>query len=240
MPRRKSLQVGDVMAIPLPDGRFGYCRVFRDVTYGIYDYVSDTWPDVAELIQAPFVFWSTCFSRLIRADGWIFLENVPFPSEKDCWPPPRREFRDDLLYMIRVHFRGWTADQWFSGKSVSHLENLCFIPPRMIVERIERQVVRREAVDPLEYSGALRQLRLLYGDDYQAEIERQCAEHPNYPDFTMEIAEQIFPVPKPSVELPRKKSDEKAVAAAKRATKKVAKKSTAKPALKTGKKRGSS
>lgn len=37
---KRKYALGSIVAIPLPDGRFAYAKVFNDSNFGIYDVVS--------------------------------------------------------------------------------------------------------------------------------------------------------------------------------------------------------
>jgi len=40
--RKKKIRLGDVYAIPLPNGKFAFGRIFKDACLGIYKYIGNS------------------------------------------------------------------------------------------------------------------------------------------------------------------------------------------------------
>ena len=193
-------KIGDVFGIPLPDGQFGYCRTYRDVTFGVFDFVAATNPAISVLIQKPIAFWVSCLSRAVTDANWQLIGNLPFATEKDSWPPPCREVHSDMPDRCRVCYRGKTSTQWFSSKSVRKFEPQCFFGPAIVVDRIVRQVLAREVVDPVEYTIDYADFVEEFGEDYQAGIDKRFDGKWEYPDFPMQMLDHLFPLPKTDAE----------------------------------------
>ena len=87
---RVRYRVGAVVAIPLPDGRFGYGRLYENLNIGLFRVVSDDLLDVAEVIRhpvGPVLFFA---DAPVRDGTWPVIGSFPFKSEKESWPPPAR------------------------------------------------------------------------------------------------------------------------------------------------------
>jgi len=54
--KRKRLKIGDVYAIPLPNGKYAFGRKFKDAGIGIYRHIGDTITDVPQFEKYQFIF----------------------------------------------------------------------------------------------------------------------------------------------------------------------------------------
>jgi hypothetical protein len=54
--RRRRIKLGDVYAIPLPDGKFAFGRRFKDASIAIYKHIGKTLVDVPQNEEYQFTF----------------------------------------------------------------------------------------------------------------------------------------------------------------------------------------
>ena len=54
--RKQKYKVGQIVAIPLPDGRFAYGKVFNDFDIGVFDFVSDQMEPAERVVDNKFLF----------------------------------------------------------------------------------------------------------------------------------------------------------------------------------------
>jgi len=87
---RAKYQLGDIVAIPLPDGRFGYGRIYRDLNIGIYQIVSESLLDVAQVRASPIARIVFFDPDLGTSPPWPVIGSHPFTTEEDAWGPPTR------------------------------------------------------------------------------------------------------------------------------------------------------
>lgn len=80
--------IGDVVAIPLPNGQFAYAKVFNDYGFGIYDFLSPKIESFEKVVQHPFSFFQAGTHEGIEKGLWPILGNDPFKSDEDAWTPP--------------------------------------------------------------------------------------------------------------------------------------------------------
>jgi hypothetical protein len=92
--KRVRYRTGDLVAIPLPDGRFGYGRLYHNLTIGLFQAVSAELLPPAELIRHP-IGPILSFDAAAVDDGrWPVIGSFPFASEEDAWGPPSRGIGD--------------------------------------------------------------------------------------------------------------------------------------------------
>ncbi len=81
MARRR--KIGDVYAIPLPDGTYAFGRVLLESSVALYKHRGKNINDLPQTEDYEFVVgcYKDCFKE------WTFIENRPFDSEDEARPP---------------------------------------------------------------------------------------------------------------------------------------------------------
>ena len=79
--RRK---LGDIYAIPLPDGTFAFCRVLQSAGAAFYKYRGKNAQDIP--LTEEYEFTVYVYNHAFRE--WVFVVNRPFENEEESWPPP--------------------------------------------------------------------------------------------------------------------------------------------------------
>jgi len=85
---RQKYKVGQIVAIPLPDGRFAYGKVFKDFDIGIYDFLSDDIEPIDGVVNREFLFHNAVTDRAITGGAFIVIGEQPFPDEESAWAAP--------------------------------------------------------------------------------------------------------------------------------------------------------
>ncbi|WCF09568.1 immunity 26/phosphotriesterase HocA family protein [Paenibacillus thiaminolyticus] len=88
MVKKKStrIKLGDVYAIPLPDGRVGFGRRFKDASIAIYQHIGDSMEDTPPDEEYQFIVG--VYDDVLKSGQWPVIENRPFKDEEEAWPPP--------------------------------------------------------------------------------------------------------------------------------------------------------
>ncbi len=85
MPKVK-VEVGDVVQIPLPDGRYAYGRVLRDASIGVYRVTT------TEEGKPPrgddYMFVVGVFEKVLTSGEWPVVGHAEFRDTEEEWPPP--------------------------------------------------------------------------------------------------------------------------------------------------------
>ncbi|MFI8685750.1 Imm26 family immunity protein [Rossellomorea sp. NPDC077527] len=84
--QRKRIKIGDVYAIPLPDGKYAFGRIFKDGGIGIYKYIGDSMDDIPKGEEYQFIVG--VYEYVLKSGDWTIVENRPFKRDDEAYPPP--------------------------------------------------------------------------------------------------------------------------------------------------------
>jgi len=163
-----SLSLGDIVAIPLPNGQLAHGRIYRNAV-GIYEGLSDglgTAEDFREARPKRFFYFMSMPGSGRYQKSWRFIGHVPFAPDADTDAPPMHA-RDDVgLSGTRIYHKGC-----FRKATVDEVRGLqiytIYSPPalerylagerrdsyRKLRTRLE--AARKKAGGKLPYDGAL-------------------------------------------------------------------------------------
>lgn len=100
----RRIKIGDVYAIPLPNGLYAYARVFKDAGFGVYNKLGDTLnPEIDEEWKYQFII--SVFKDLLQDGQWIYVKNIPFRQKDEEWPP-KRYIRDPISNSYSIYYKG--------------------------------------------------------------------------------------------------------------------------------------
>ena len=105
MPHRRP-QLGTVLEVSLPDGRFAYGRLYRDAAVCFYGEVS-TVPGHPPLGNRDFIFCVGIYDDAVN--DWPIVGMDSFLADEDSWPPPSGII-DPISGNRRVYHRGQIRD----------------------------------------------------------------------------------------------------------------------------------
>ena len=135
------------MAIPLPQNRFAFAKVFKSADFGIYDLVSDKIEPLEAIVKRPFAFFQASTDKAVKSGEWLVIGAEPFSSEEEGWAPPRatcyvRETQEWTMGGIpRIHHKG--KMQSASIEEVKGLDILSVCPtPQGTVHIIVDRLIR--------------------------------------------------------------------------------------------------
>jgi hypothetical protein len=104
LPKPNMLKLGDVVAIPLPNGKYGYGRQCEDVL-AVYNKTTDSMLSLEEIGNLEEAF-RIPFHEPTDHPRWIYLGKLPFRPDEDTWGPPRY-IKDTVTEGVyRIYFRG--------------------------------------------------------------------------------------------------------------------------------------
>jgi len=84
--KRKRIKIGDVYAIPLPNGNFAFGRIFKDAGIGIYKYIGESIEDIPKVEEYQFIVG--VYEYVLKSGDWTVVENRLFKSDNEAFPPP--------------------------------------------------------------------------------------------------------------------------------------------------------
>ncbi len=137
----RSLRLGDIIAIPLGKLGFGYARSYRDVTLGIYDYVTPQIESLENIVDNKIAFFVSYCDPNPHDMDWIFLGKQRFSHPEETWGPPT--YIQDVLNPneFRIYHKGIMRNA--SKSEVMELEKQQLFFPEHIRERIIREIVKK-------------------------------------------------------------------------------------------------
>jgi len=142
---RKKYQVGSVIAIPLPDGRFGFAKAFNDFDWGVYDLVTEGMLGLESVTKHPFSFFQACTDSAVNDGSWPVIGQEPFSSVEDAWGPPKATMyvRDSNEWTMggvpRVSYQGETMIATLDDVVGMDIASFCHRPDllvKLIIDRV--------------------------------------------------------------------------------------------------------
>lgn len=85
--KKQQYKLGQVVAIPLPDQKFAFAKVFNDFDLGVYDLLSDKIEPLERVVQNNFLFFNAVTDRAIKSGAFLVIGEQPFPDEESAWAP---------------------------------------------------------------------------------------------------------------------------------------------------------
>ncbi|MDR6726142.1 hypothetical protein J2W91_004648 [Paenibacillus amylolyticus] len=84
--KSKQIKLGDIYAIPLPNGKFAFGRRLKDASIAIYDHIGDSIEALPK--EEDYQFTVGVYDDVLKSGNWPFVENRPYLDENEAWPPP--------------------------------------------------------------------------------------------------------------------------------------------------------
>ena len=133
---------GDIVSIPLTDGRLAIGRIYDDATIAIFNRVETAVPALPEIAQCEVVFFAAFFDTSIRNGDWPILGNLPFDHSEDRWPPARfvRDILDPLSFQIYERGDLRPADV----EEIKGLDEFKMYKPDQLVKKIENELLETD------------------------------------------------------------------------------------------------
>ena len=85
---KQKYKVGQIVAIPLPNGKFAYAKVFNDLDLGVYDFLSDKIEPLERVVKKKFLYFSGVTDRAIKGGTFLVIGDQQFLDEESAWAPP--------------------------------------------------------------------------------------------------------------------------------------------------------
>ncbi|WP_138419646.1 Imm26 family immunity protein [Aquibacillus sediminis] len=100
--RRRRLKIGDVYAIPLPNEKYAFGKVFKDAGFGIYEHIGDSIDDLPD--KEEYQFNVGVYKDVLTSGKWEVVDNRPFSNE-ETFPPPKY-IRDTISGEFSIYYKG--------------------------------------------------------------------------------------------------------------------------------------
>lgn len=127
--KRKRYKLGNVYAISLPNGKFGFGRTMEDAGFAVYKHLGENEIDTPQ--EEEYQFIVGVYRHALK--GWTIVENRPFKSDEEAYPPPSCAI-DAISGQYRIYHRGEFRDA--TREECEGLETAAVWDASHIVDRI--------------------------------------------------------------------------------------------------------
>lgn len=86
---RHTYTIGSIIAVPLPDRRYAFAKVFKNMALGVYGFLSTKVEPVSEVTTHKIGFYQSATDAPIRSGEWPIIGEEPFADDESAWAPPR-------------------------------------------------------------------------------------------------------------------------------------------------------
>lgn len=87
--KRYRYKIGSIVAIPLPDGRFAFAKVYKNYDFGVYGLLSEKIEPLGKILEHEITFFHFATDSAIVSGEWPIVGEEPFPDEESSWGPPK-------------------------------------------------------------------------------------------------------------------------------------------------------
>lgn len=132
--RRISRVVGDVISIPLPDGKYAYGRVLEEPLVAFYELESEVLLDVQQVVSSAVAFKIDVFNYAIEKGVWSVIGHLPL--ENALREEPLFYKLDPITKQIYI-YKDSTGEEWpATAEDCRDLECAAVWEPSHVVERL--------------------------------------------------------------------------------------------------------
>ena len=142
--KKQQYKVGQIVAIPLPDHKFAYAKVFNNFDLGVYDFLSDEIEPLERVIKNKFLYFNAVTDRAIKGGTFLVIGEEPFPDEELGWAPPMASGvfpGDPDVRTLHIDHKGtsrWVTPQEAAGMDIRDFSQR----PELFVEDIVDRLVK--------------------------------------------------------------------------------------------------
>lgn len=100
---RRRLKLGDIYAIPLPNGKYAFGRAYWDGSIAIYKHIAESMDNLPEKEEYQFIVG--VYEYVLKSGEWPVVANRPFDNDEDKWPPPTCVI-DSISGNYSIYYKG--------------------------------------------------------------------------------------------------------------------------------------
>jgi hypothetical protein len=144
--KRPKAKLGDIVAIPMPDGQSAFARIYRSSEMGVFPRLSEGAPSAEEWQQEGCAFFVAGTDEAIRSGEWPVVANVPFATADEAWAPPKatwylRDLKQWTTGSPRITYRDEVAPATVEQVAGLDIASFCQTPELIIKVLIDRLVL---------------------------------------------------------------------------------------------------
>ncbi|WP_370015241.1 Imm26 family immunity protein [Peribacillus sp. B2I2] len=129
--KKKRVKMGNVYAIPLPDKKYAFGKVYKDACIGIYKEIGNTMEELPK--KEEFDFIVGVYQDLLKSGKWPLVDYREFPSEEEAWPPEMSVY-DTIAGTYSIYYKGEISPS--TEKKCRDLEQAAVWEEEHIIDRI--------------------------------------------------------------------------------------------------------
>lgn len=138
--QQRKLTEGDIFAIPLEDGAYGFCQIARGSNIACFKLRSATFLDLEEIVTAPLLFRVAAENNPPRSGKWVYLGNLPLSGTLADYS----EFRNQPVGSNQLYLYKGGILSPATYDQVKDLEVLAWWGAQRIVERLIDNLAGRQ------------------------------------------------------------------------------------------------
>ena len=131
--RKKRINLGDIYAIPLPDGKYAFGRVMKDAGIAIYKDISNNPHDIPTVEEYQFIVG--VYRDVLQSGDWQIVDNRKFNNEEEAWPP-KTYIKDVTSGEYSIYYKGEIIKS--TEEECKGLERAAVWEGCLIIDRIMR------------------------------------------------------------------------------------------------------
>ena len=101
--KKKKMKVGDILAIPLPNHKYAFGRIFKDSCVAYYKKIGESIDDIPDTEDYQFIVGT--YQKLVKGNIWTFVEHRPYKSEDEVTAPPNSMY-NSLTDQFSIYYKG--------------------------------------------------------------------------------------------------------------------------------------
>lgn len=127
----KKINLGDIYAIPLPNGKYAFGRVFKETSIAVYKQIGGTIEEVPKMEDYQFIVG--VYKDVLQDGKWLKVGNRPFKNDDDAWVPPQCVI-DKITGSYSTYYKGEFKPS--SKSECEGLEEVAAWESQHVVDRI--------------------------------------------------------------------------------------------------------
>jgi hypothetical protein len=142
--KRVKPNLGSVIAIPLPGGKYAFAKVYKDQNLGLYDFVADNIEPLSTITRHRISFFQGCTYEPIQSGKWPIVGEEPFSDEQNAWPPPRASgvFPGMPIFLetLQIEIKGALRPAKLAEVAGLDIATLAIDPESFVAELVDRLI----------------------------------------------------------------------------------------------------
>lgn len=129
--KKKRVKIGDVLAIPLPNGKYAFGRIFKNSYVAYYKKIGENINDIPTTEDYQFIV--ATYQYLTKGKIWEAVERRPYSTDDEVTAPPNSIY-NQLTKQFSIYYKGETRPA--SLEECRNLEPMAVWDKEHIIDRL--------------------------------------------------------------------------------------------------------